>query len=211
MLARKRAVIRQHNNTSPGSSKASIVLRHHGCAQDRRSPRCSCNVTFPRAYLEVIADEMMNPTPTTSMTETPKDSVLAKALGETGKSTTPSHCWVFPARRHFVLLLGIGRMVIIKVLNYQEHISEYGVHWNFFVTLFCLWVVTADILHEIVLPRRYLAAVAVGILTLYQYALLSTIFIIFIGSNALCDSWYDDDIVVCWLVCGRPAWIISTL
>lgn len=34
-----------------------------------------------------------------------------------------------------ILLLGIIRMVLTKNLEYQEHVTEYGVHWNFFVTL----------------------------------------------------------------------------
>ena len=34
-----------------------------------------------------------------------------------------------------LFILGILRFVISKVLNYQEHVSEYGMHWNFFMTL----------------------------------------------------------------------------
>jgi phosphatidylinositol glycan class W len=32
-------------------------------------------------------------------------------------------------------LLGFGRAFVLKALNYQEHVTEYGVHWNFFMTL----------------------------------------------------------------------------
>lgn len=44
---------------------------------------------------------------------------------------------LFKNLRKSSLLLGLGiiRTVIIKCIGYQEHVSEYGSHWNFFLTI----------------------------------------------------------------------------
>lgn len=41
-----------------------------------------------------------------------------------------------------LLGIGFGRIVTTKGINYQEHASEYGTHWNFFFTLAVMAVST---------------------------------------------------------------------
>lgn len=77
-----------------------------------------------------------------------------------GVSTTSGVPW----QRALVLLLGIGRGLVLKVLDYPQHVSEYGVHWNFFATLFVVWT-AADLLSLLPLQQ------AVGIIMLLGYQL----------------------------------------
>lgn len=65
--------------------------------------------------------------------------------------------------------LGIGRLVIIKSIGYQEHLTEYGVHWNFFFTLVVVKLITSLLLIFFPLNKSWI--VAVSITVLYQLAL----------------------------------------
>jgi glucosaminylphosphatidylinositol acyltransferase len=67
------------------------------------------------------------------------------------------------------LLFGFGRAVVLKAINYQEHVSEYGVHWNFFVTLSILPFLTT--FHSIFLSRVPLLLLAITLMIMYQYYL----------------------------------------
>lgn len=60
-----------------------------------------------------------------------------------------------------LFILGVLRFVFMKNTEYQEHVSEYGIHWNFFFTLGFLWLF-ADIVHAIAqTPKR---SVSIGLI-----------------------------------------------
>ncbi|KAI8987854.1 GWT1-domain-containing protein [Mycotypha africana] len=68
-----------------------------------------------------------------------------------------------------ILALGFARLFLTKSVNYQEHTSEYGLHWNFFFTLGFLppFVTVLGFL------RKFAPFSVLGVLiaTLYQWAL----------------------------------------
>lgn len=68
-----------------------------------------------------------------------------------------------------LIALGMGRLVSIKMTGYPEHVTEYGVHWNFFFTLAIVRVVASTLLA--VLPANLLSVFALVISGLYQFLL----------------------------------------
>lgn len=54
-----------------------------------------------------------------------------------------------------LLLIGFIRLAAVKSTNYQEHVNEYGIHWNFFFTI-CLTSLLTSALY-IVFKNRFRA------------------------------------------------------
>lgn len=82
-----------------------------------------------------------------------------------------------------LVVLGIGRLLSVKSIEYHEHVSEYGVHWNFFFTLSLVRLVASLLLA--IFPRNKSWIVAVTVAVLYQLILNLTPLKTFVlhGSN----------------------------
>lgn len=68
-----------------------------------------------------------------------------------------------------LVVLGMGRLVSVKLSDYHEHVTEYGVHWNFFFTLAIARVMASMLL--VVLPASQSGVFALLICGIYQFSL----------------------------------------
>jgi hypothetical protein len=66
-----------------------------------------------------------------------------------------------------LLVLGLGRVAAVRATNYHEHVGEYGVHWNFFLTM----AVVAALGNAFHPPPKLCAALGAALLALHQAAL----------------------------------------
>ncbi|NXN21855.1 PIGW protein, partial [Nycticryphes semicollaris] len=82
-----------------------------------------------------------------------------------------------------LIFLGVGRLLSVKSIEYHEHTSEYGVHWNFFFTL--AFVRLAASLLLAIFPKNKSWIVAIHLAVFYQLVLNTTSLKMFLlhGSN----------------------------
>lgn len=67
-----------------------------------------------------------------------------------------------------LLFIGFARLLLTKGVDYQVHVGEYGVHWNFFFTLAAVAILTS----LINIPPQYCGFFGCSIVTAYQAVLL---------------------------------------
>ncbi|NXB69597.1 PIGW protein, partial [Donacobius atricapilla] len=77
-----------------------------------------------------------------------------------------------------LISLGVGRLLSVKSIEYHEHTSEYGVHWNFFFTLALVRLAASLLLAIFPKHRAWLLALALAVL--YQLLLSTTSLKVFI-------------------------------
>uniref|UniRef100_A0A7S4JVF4 Phosphatidylinositol-glycan biosynthesis class W protein n=1 Tax=Odontella aurita TaxID=265563 RepID=A0A7S4JVF4_9STRA len=68
-----------------------------------------------------------------------------------------------------LVLLGVVRLATNKGIEYQEHASEYGVHWNFFFTLAS--VSFYALVSRLASARKNRTIIPISLLLMYQFAL----------------------------------------
>jgi phosphatidylinositol glycan class W len=68
-----------------------------------------------------------------------------------------------------MLVIGFGRILLTKYVGYQEHVTEYGTHWNFFFTLGLIPLLFS--VQKKFINVTDLKKLALGILVFYEIAL----------------------------------------
>lgn len=78
-----------------------------------------------------------------------------------------------------LIFLGFGRLVSTIGIDYQVHVGEYGVHWNFFFTLAAVSILTS----VIDVAPKYCGILGLSILIGYQICLLCGLNLYLISSE----------------------------
>lgn len=102
-------------------------------------------------FVNALADQSVE-----SMGQSPRDRAMKATM----------NLFIFRVPTMLILfLLGIGRSLFVNFAGYSQDVTEYGVHWNFFVTLFFLRLFVIIVPTILIVPMGLLLGIA------YQSAL----------------------------------------
>ncbi|XP_050042094.1 phosphatidylinositol-glycan biosynthesis class W protein-like isoform X1 [Dermacentor andersoni] len=80
-----------------------------------------------------------------------------------------------------LVILGMLRLLMVTVFNYQNPAHEYGVHWNFFFTLACTRILTSVVYATVPIHLDWVVAVIMA--GMYEACLLSTPLALFLDND----------------------------
>uniref|UniRef100_A0A1E1XBY4 Phosphatidylinositol-glycan biosynthesis class W protein n=1 Tax=Amblyomma aureolatum TaxID=187763 RepID=A0A1E1XBY4_9ACAR len=111
--------------------------------------------------------------------------IIVAVSSREAKNSLPANRWqnVWKALRGSValIILGLARLFMVTVLNYQNPVHEYGVHWNFFFTLACTRVLTSVVYATVPIHLDWVVAVILG--CTYEACLVFTPLASFLDSD----------------------------
>lgn len=91
------------------------------------------------------------------------------ALGSSHSRSRPARPSDF-LKHSILLLLGIGRYLSVRSVDYHHQIFEYGVHWNFFITLAVIGIFN-EFLFRLINSTKSISFFSIILLISYEFAL----------------------------------------
>lgn len=99
-------------------------------------------------------------------------SSLNKITISTQLKQFPSDLFKTLKSSSFLLAIGFGRLYSIKATNYVEHVSEYGVHWNFLFTIVLVKLIACPL--QVFIAKSSIRSFLIGAVIAFYYQFFLT-------------------------------------